>query len=98
MGVIFSVYRYFRDPQIKSDKTDALMEQRFQWGQENVDKRFKDFQDSFSLLVSTSQNHLHTLDTKIEALTVVSVQMQKDVVRLMTIIEERIPTKGKRKE
>ncbi len=93
MGTLFTVYNYFREPQVKSDKTDALLAQQLQWSEQGTDRRFKDMQDRFDILVTNSQNHLHTVDTKVDALRMDMAKLEQSIVRLSTIIEERIPKK-----
>lgn len=93
VGIIFSIYRYFRDPQVKSEKSDALMEQRIQFEREATALRFKDMQDGINAANALAQNHIHTVDTKVDGLINVVGQMGRDIVQLRTIIEERIPRK-----
>lgn len=93
LGVIFGVYQYFKEPQIDSDKAAALLAQQVNSQNEAVAQRFKDIQDSFNGLLLQSNNHVHTLDTKVDGLTNTVSQMRSDIVRLGTIIEERIPKK-----
>lgn len=100
IGILFLVYNSFRKPQIDSETTDAaikaqatLLEQRFQWNQEGIEKRFKEIQDNFQGLLLQSNNHIHTVDTKVDKLVESSGSMGKELTRLATIIEERIPKK-----
>lgn len=104
LGVIFSVFLYFRNPQVKAEKNDALIEQklkltreadeeRLKLIQESNDRRFADMHDEIKAVLATSQNHIHTVDTKVDHLTVNVVKMGQEIVRLGTIIEERIPKK-----
>jgi hypothetical protein len=93
IGILFSVYLYFREPQIKSQTNDALMEQQMKWFTDSVEKRFQAQQENFNQLLLQSNNHIHTVDTKVEALTKEVVEMGKGIVRLATTIEERIPRK-----
>lgn len=93
IGVIFTIYKYFRDPQVSSDKKDALLAQQVQWSAEATERRFKEINESFQGLLLQSNNHIHTVDTKVEALHEVITNMGKEIVRLGTIIEERIPKK-----
>lgn len=92
-GIIFSIFSYFKNPQIASDKQDALLAQQVQWGKESVDARFKAIQDSFQALLLQSNNHIHTVDTKVDALHGIVGTMGNEITRLATIIEERIPKK-----
>jgi len=93
LGIMFGVYNYFRNPQIKSEKTDALMEQRVSWMVDISDRRFKDMQDNFKELLLQSNNHIHTVDTKVDALQGIIIGMGQEIIKLGTIIEERIPKK-----
>jgi cytolysin (calcineurin-like family phosphatase) len=91
LGIIFTIYNYFRNPQIAQDKKDALLDQQVQWTAESIDRRFKATQDNFQQLLLQSNNHIHTLDTKVDNLTTTIGTMSNEITRLATIIEERIP-------
>lgn len=91
LSLIFGIYKYFSDPQIRADKTDALLLQQLSNSEQGTDRRFKDMQDRFDQLVTNNQNHLHTVDTKVDALKDLIVGMGKDMVRVQTILEERLP-------
>ena len=93
IGTIFAVYKYFKNPQIEIEKKDALLEQQVQNNSEIAEKRFKDIQDNFNGLLLQSNNHIHTVDTKVDFLTKTVNDMGKDIIKLSTIIEERIPRK-----
>lgn len=93
LGTLFGVYHYFRNPQIDGDKKDALLAQQVQWMVEASDRKFKDMQESFQSLLLQSNNHIHTVDTKVENLAATISDMGKDITKLTTIIEERIPKK-----
>jgi len=79
IGVIFIVYNYFKNPQIKSEKTDALLTQRF----DIMQKDFNNLKD----------NHIHSIDVKLEENGKSITNLVVEVVKLSTIIEERIPHK-----
>lgn len=93
LGVIFGVFKYFKDPQVQSDKTDALMEQQMKFFIDTTEKRFSSTQDSFNALLLQSNNHIHTVDTKVDKVHASMEELGRQVVRLGTIIEERIPKK-----
>lgn len=93
LGTIFTVYKSIYDPQAKSDKTDALIEQRMKFFIESTEKRFKDMQDNFNQLLLQSNNHIRTVDTKVDKVHEIMGMMGKEITRLGTIIEERIPKK-----
>lgn len=91
LGILFAVYNYFRNPQVDADKKDALLGQQMQYFIEGTERRFKEVQDSFQGLLLQSNNHIHTVDTKVEALSTTIGAMSNEITRLATIIEERIP-------
>ena len=93
IGVIFMVYNHFRSPQISGDKKDALLAQQVQWQIEGTERRFKEIQDSFNGLLLQSNNHIHTVETKVDALSCSISDMAIEIAKLATIIEERIPKK-----
>lgn len=90
-GLIFTVYSYFRNPQIEADKRDIKFAEQMKALTESNELRFKTIQDNFSSLLLQSNNHIHTVDTKVDNLTGEVTKMGKEIVRLGTIIEERIP-------
>ena len=94
LGTLFGVYHYFRNPQIAGDKKDALLAQQVQWQIEASERRFKEIQESFQSLLLQSNNHIHTVDTKVENVSIVISEMGKEITKLTTIIEERIPKKN----
>ena len=93
LAIIFTVYNYFKNPQIKSDKTDALMDQRLKWNTESSDKRFAEIQKNFEDLLLQSNNHIHTVEIKVDTVTMNMNIMSNEITKLSTIIEERIPRK-----
>lgn len=92
-GIVFGIFNYFKNPQIASDKADALLAQSVQNDRSSVDLRFKSLQDNFQALLLQSNNHIHTVDTKVDALHGIVGSMGNEITRLGTIIEERIPKK-----
>jgi uncharacterized protein HemX len=93
-GVVFAVFRYFKDPQIAADKKDALFAQQIKFEREATERRFSEIQNSFESLLTQSQNHIHTIDVKVETLDGSVSEMGRQLTRLATIIDERIPKKG----
>ncbi|MCK9370975.1 hypothetical protein M0R04_13780 [Candidatus Dojkabacteria bacterium] len=104
LGVVFSVYLYFRNPQIKMDKQQAIdreeaenqaksLAQRVQWTVEGNEKRFSEIQNSVKDAFSMAQNHIHTLDIKFDKLTEQVNSMNLGLTRLTTTLEERLPKK-----
>lgn len=93
LGVIFTVFRYFKEPQTEEEKKAALLALQVNLQNESVNNRFKEIQDNFFSLLKQNQNHIHTVDTKVDVLSHTVESLAKDIVRLSTIIEERIPKK-----
>lgn len=70
-----------------------LLAQQFQWEKEANEKKFCDMGISLKEAMTLAQNHIHTVDTKVDGLKVIIEQIGKDIVQLSTIINERIPKK-----
>jgi len=104
VGVLFSVYTYFRNPQdilektlavdrAKDDGTIAKLEQRAQWEKEANEKKFTELGTRINDSMTLAQNHIHTIDTKVDGLVEQMGVMSNKVTELTTIINERIPKK-----
>ncbi len=95
LGTLFGVFFYFKNPQIDSDKKDALLEQRVQWEKEATEKRFGEFTVRLNDSMALAQNHIHTVDTKVDGLigsvNAMNLEMTKAITRLETTIHERFP-------
>jgi len=112
----FSVYLYFKNPQTKLEKEQALteqaikstptiaqqkdtekkaelIEQQVKSDRENNEKKFTEFAILLKDSLALAQNHIHTIDTKVDGLAVRMNDLEKGFVKLTTIIEERIPKK-----
>ena len=86
MGIIFTVYIYFRGPQERSYTNDALLKEKFNELATRVLTLNSD-------LANLRDNHIHSIDIKIDATNKELGTLAKELVRLNTIIEERIPKK-----
>lgn len=104
VGVLFTVYKYFRDPQEALDKRESinqketdskasLIAQQVQWEKEATEKRFQEMGVRIETAMSLAQNHIHTVDTKVENLNTTVAAMSNKITELATIINERIPKK-----
>ena len=93
IGIIFTVFKAFYDPQKKFETNDLLIEQKSNFLADAYDKKFADVQTNIDNLNTINQNHLHTLDIKIDNLSVQVSSICKDIIKLETIINERIPRK-----
>lgn len=93
IGVIFTIYNNVKNPQVDLEKKDALLSQQTKYNAESNDRRFTEVQNSFNALVLQSNNHIHTVDVKVETLNASVMAMSNEITRLGTIIDERIPKK-----
>lgn len=104
LGILFGIYIYFRKPQEKlerdqavsnknADDKAALLSQQLQWTRDGTDRRFTEMQASIKESMTMAQNHIHTVDVKVDNLTSLVTSLSQDIVRLNTIIDERIPKK-----
>jgi len=104
LAILFSVYTYYRKPQEARDKREALnqkdtdskaslLAQQLQWEKEATEKRFAEMGMRITETMTLAQNHIHTVDTKVDALSKGMSGMSNEITRLATIIEERIPKK-----
>jgi len=77
LGTIFTVFFYFKNPQIKSD-------------QENIKVR-DDLTQVQKDIIDIKETHLRNVENDIKVLTSAIAKLDVTVVRLTTIIDERIP-------
>ncbi len=95
MGIIFGVFLYFKNPQTNSEKQDALLAQQVQWEKEANEKRFAELGARITESMTLAQNHIHTVDTKVDGLigsvNAMNLEMTKAITRLETTIHERFP-------
>ena len=82
VATIFSVYHFFRKPDVDADKRICLLEQLLQSEQSKNTE-----------LIKSQANHLHTLEKAIESNCKGIEKLQRDNVKLFTILEERLPQK-----
>lgn len=78
-GAIFGVFSYFRNPQIKLEKSEY-----------GFGLQLKTLQSD---LVNLRDNHIHTLETKIDNTNSEVTNIKVEIGKLATIIDERIPRK-----
>lgn len=114
LSVLFSVFFYFRNPQEKLEKNQAINEEKdknkatilsqkevenkalllaeqVRWDKENNEKKFAELGCRITESMTLAQNHIHTVDTKVDALLKTVGLMSNEITRLSTIIEERMP-------
>lgn len=93
VGLSFTIWGKVTNPQKDSEKTDALMAQQIKFFIDGTERRFGEIQTSFQALLLQSNNHIHTVDTKVEGLTAAVSSMGNEITKLATIIDERVPRK-----
>ena len=93
IGLLFTIWEKVKTPQIKADKIDALLSQKVEFTNKATTDRFCEINKKYDDLLLQSNNHIHTVDTKVERLIEVVGVMGKDIVKLSTILEERLPKK-----
>jgi len=82
----------------KEVETKALLlAQQVQQEKEATEKRFADIGCKMDKALTLAENHTHTVDVKVDALTVRVADMDKNntanFTRIFTILEERLPKK-----
>jgi len=114
IGVIFGIYRYFKDPQIDIDKKQALNDERdknkatildqravenkaellaqqFLSEKEDNNRRFNELGERITQSMTLTQNHIHTIDTKVDGLMRsvgdMNLNLTKEITKLATILE-----------
>lgn len=93
LGIVFGVFLYFRKPQEDiENKTDNLSQQ-FKWERELSEKRFMDLGKRLDEAFLLASNHTNTVDVKTDKLIQTVNLLNSEIIRLSTIIEERIPKK-----
>lgn len=104
LSTAFNMYQGLRKPQESEEKKSALLAQQVKFAADAVaqrfidlsqatETRFKNVQDSFNQLLLQSNNHIHTVDTKVDTLNGNVSDLSIKVATLTTIIDERIPKK-----
>lgn len=77
LSLIFTIYKSYRNPQIDTDKTIIGLNDRIG----NVEKTVNELKET----------HLKNIETDLKSLTQSVHDLSKTVVKLATIIDERIP-------
>ncbi len=105
-GIVFTIYNYFKTPQEEMDKRQTVSEkeiqgkaeilaQQLQWEKEANERRFKELTDGLNASRSLAENHIHTVDTKVDGLkdlvNSMNINITKEIAVLSTTIAERMP-------
>lgn len=79
LAIIFSIYNYFRNPQVKSEQTDALMSQEI-----------KNLTEKLQLLMN---NDIHEIKGMLLRMSGEFTSLSVLVGKLETKLDERVPKK-----
>jgi hypothetical protein len=79
--------------QKEAENKASLLDQQVRLTNEANEKKFIDLAVLLKDSMALAQNHIHTVDTKVDNIAVRMSNLEKGLVRLSTIIEERIPRK-----
>lgn len=104
VGIAFTIYNHFQVPQDKLDKKQAiddaekdgaitLLDERMKLEKESQLERFNRMGERLDQAFTLAQNHIHTVDTKVDRLIESVGGLGTNVTKLETIINERIPKK-----
>jgi hypothetical protein len=80
IGIIIAVYKSIHKPDEDADKRIALLKDQLISERKTTD-----------MAIQTTQNCLHSLEKEVAGHRTEVVNMGKELVRLATIIEERLP-------
>lgn len=93
IGTIFGIYLYFRTPQEETETKAALLKQQVDITNDDNSRKFIELGSRIDSAMTLAQNHIHTVDTKVDNLTAVINGLSNEVTRLATIIDERVPSR-----
>ena len=79
LSALFAVFFYFRNPQIKTDQVTIKLQDEMNSLQKQI--------------IEIKETHLRAMESDLKTLTSAVNELSKTVVRLGTIIDERIPRK-----
>lgn len=89
------MYAFIWKPREKSERTDALIKQAFENHEKAQDKEFDAFETKLVSLKENinnlRDNHIHTLQEKIDNNSKSINEVKQSVVKIETILNERLP-------
>ncbi len=88
---VFAIKEFFA--WMKAKKESGISGNGANPSEREIDRRFREVHEQITTLVTQTQNHIHTIDTKVETANLNIIEMGKEITKLATIIEERIPKK-----
>ena len=84
IGVIFAIYKYFREPDIKMDKEVAVMKKGCEDKHQNIDQRIGEINKSIDFI---KNNHLRHIESDVAFL-------KEKHIEMFTMLNERLPKKS----
>lgn len=102
ISIGFNVWWSLKKPQISQDKKEALnnqaiedradvLAQQLKWQNESNERRFAELKTSNECAITLANNHTNETNVKVDNLASLVNQQGKDIIKLATIIDERIP-------
>lgn len=83
IGMIFLVYKTFRDPDIKTENELGIMQERCKLKHEGIDKDIGSINKNLSLL---KENHINHIEADVK-------RLNDGQIKLFTMLDERLPKK-----
>lgn len=79
----------------QAENKAELLAREMSWDKEATEKRFADMGQMLREATTLAQNHIHTVDTKVDNLTAIvnfmNLETTKNITELKVIIRERFP-------
>ena len=73
------------------DNKAGILAKQFQWEKESNERRFKEMNKAMTNALGLAQNHIHTVDTKVDSLTAsvnsMNLSITKELVELATTVK-----------
>ncbi len=79
LGILFAIFKFFRDPDIKAGEKIGLMAQSCLLRHQGIDKDIKLLEENYTLL---KENHIRHIENDIGELKIT-------MTKILTILEER---------
>ena len=106
LGILFSIFLYFKNPQEDLEKKQALtekdvdskttlLEHQVSWEKASNEKKFEELGKRLDESLALAQNHTHTIDVKVDNLVAtvntMNLSMTNEITKKRVIINERLP-------
>lgn len=91
VATIFSVYHFFRKPDLEADKRITETEKETDKRLCLLEQLLKSERSKNELLTDTQKNHLHSIENKVDKNNENIKTLTSEIVKISTILEERLP-------